>query len=254
MGAEKYARQTKLYIPGTFEYDLETASEYREGYLNTYLGIKERSYYLRSAWKKGVREFKTISGRKRHFRDEYVAAGKILNAEIQGSSADLLKVCFYIIDKYVLPRYPGTRFMLQIHDEIVLICPKRFSKEVSILVKYVLEYPWFNISVPLLASAKICNKWSDNSNDKIPEVGYLFVEVNGEKRIFDSSNWGEWVKIQENKQNKITTKSACAHLSEDQKGFCKTIIPDKGPLIRTGFIKRVVTRNEELQKRLELKE
>ncbi len=251
MGPEKFARQIKLFKPGSFEYDVEKATSYREGFFKTYPAIPERMKRLRNAWQyKEIRNFKTISGRYRHFKDEYVAAGKILNSEIQGSAADLLKVCMFIISKFVLPKYPGTRFLLQVHDEVVLAVPKRFSREVGILVKYVLEYPWFDMAVPVLASAKLCTRWSDNSNDRVPEIGTVYAELDGVPRTFTYENWDEWAHAQENKKIKITNKSAAAHLTEADKDFCRTVIPDKGPYISTGSGgARVVSRLEELASR-----
>jgi len=247
MREEKFVRQVKLYKPGTIEYDVSRGAKIRESFFSEYPGIPELMHRLHKAWKyKNLREYPTISGRCRHFTEERVAAGKILNAIIQGSCADLLKVCMFMIDKYVVPKYPGTAILLQIHDELVTVCPKRYSQEVSILVKYIMEYAWFDMSVPLLASAKVCERWSDNSNEAIPEVGYVYAEVNGTPKMFGKDNWEEWVHAQEDKTNVITNKSACAHLSPQQQLWCKTIIPDNGSFMSTTQQKKVLTREEEL--------
>lgn len=251
MGPEKFARQVKLFKAGTQDYDIEKATQYRDGFFQAYPGIKHAMRQLGWAFKGGERQFSTICGRFRHFgKNDTIAGGKILNCRIQGSSADLLKACIYIIDKYVIPKFPGLRFLLQVHDELVLACPKRYSKEAAVAIKYVMEYPWFPIDVPLLASAKICQNWAENSSDKVPDVGYMYAEVNGKGRIFNADNWAEWVTIQEDKTAKIGKKAACAHLSREQKDWCKTIVPDKGPLISSGVRgKRVVTREEDLARR-----
>lgn len=249
MREEKFARQVKMFKEGTMEYDVERAAKIREDFFNTYPGIPELMRQLAIAWKyKNQRDFLTISGRKRHFKDERVAAGKILNAKIQGSCADLLKVCMYVIDKYIGTKYPGVRILLQIHDELVVACPKRFTAEVSVLVKYVMEYSWFDMSVPLLASARVCQRWSDNSNEAIPEVGTVYAEVDGVPHTYNATNWKEWVEVQEDKTKKVTNKSACAHLTPTQQAWCRTVIPDNGPFMKTS-IKRVLTREEELAER-----
>lgn len=234
MREEKFARQVKMFKPGTSEYDVDRAKKIRDDFFMQYGGILTLMRRLGNAFKyKGIRNFTTISGRCRHFIDERVAGGKILNAKIQGSCADLLKVCMYIIDKYIGGKYPGTRILLQIHDELVLACPKRYSQEVAILVKYVMEFPWFPVNVPLLASGRICQRWSDNSNESIPEIGTVYAEVNGTPRLFDKNNWEEWVHLQEDKTVKIANKSACAHLTEEQRAWCRTIIPNNGPFLQT---------------------
>ena len=234
MREEKFARQVKMFKPGTSEYDVERAAKIRDDFFRQYGGILSLMRKLGNAFKyKGIRNFTTISGRCRHFMDDRVAGGKILNAKIQGSCADLLKVCMFVIDKYICSAYVGARILLQIHDELVLACPKRYSKEVATLVKYVMEYPWFTINVPLLASGRICQRWSDNSNESIPEIGTVYAEVNGAPRTFNADNWDEWIHLQEDKANKITNKSACAHLTQAQRAWCRTIIPDHGPFLTT---------------------
>ena len=254
MGAEKFARQVKLFIPGTTQYDIRKAQEYKDGFFKTYPRIPATMEKLRSLWfLEDQRDFPTISGRCRHFRDDRVAAGKILNAKIQGSGADLLKVCIYIINRIIKPKYPGFALLLQVHDELVARCPKRYSAEVAVLIKYIMEYPWFSVRVPLLASARVCSCWADNSNEAIPEVGVFYAEVNGVPRVFDQENWAEWVHIQEDKNNKIGIKSACAHLKPTQVAFAKTVVPDNGPIIRTEKMTRVITREEELEKQGEVK-
>ncbi len=247
MGAEKFARQVKLFIPGTFQYDIQKAQQYKDGFFKTYPRIPATMEALRTRWfLEDQREFPTISGRHRHFRDEKVAAGKILNAKIQGSGADLLKACIYVINRILKPRYPGFALLLQVHDELVARCPKRFSAEVAVLIKYIMEYPWFSVRVPLLASARVCACWADNNNEAIPEVGVFYAEVDGIPRVFNETNWAEWMHIQEDKTMKIGTKSACAHLTPQQKAFARTIVPDNGPIIRTEKLTRVITREEEL--------
>jgi DNA polymerase I-like protein with 3'-5' exonuclease and polymerase domains len=233
MREEKFARQVKMFKAGTSEYDVERAAKIRDDFFRQYGGILTLMRKLSTAFKyKNIRNFTTISGRCRHFLDERVAGGKILNAKIQGSCADLLKVCMYVIDKYVGSKYPGTRILLQIHDELVTACPKRYSQEVGILLKYIMEYAWFEVNVPLLASGRICQRWSDNSNESIPEIGTIYAEINGSPRTFDKDNWTEWVHLQEDKTVKITNKSACAHLTQEQREWCRTIIPDNGPFLK----------------------
>ena len=250
MMPEKFARQIKLYKPGTIEYDIVAATTYRNGYFATYPGISRVMETLRKGWyKHKIRDFSTISGRKRHFHDERVSAGKILNAKVQGSSADLLKVAIFIIEKYVIPAYPGTKLLLQVHDELVYETPKRFSSEVGLLIKYVMEYAWFSLKVPVLASAKVCDNWSAKDSDDIAEIGQFYAMVDGKDRVFDANNWAEYREIEENKPESIKRKSSVAMLTPKHLDFCKTVVPDLGPIFTKRDNSKILSRSEVLQKR-----
>lgn len=175
----KFAVYAKLFKPGTKEYDIESATRFRDGFFELYPGILEMIEGLHRM-REGdenhfpVLRYGTISGRSRYFpKEEWVNGGKIFNSIIQGSAADILKVIIWAIDKFVVknPRYAGTRLILQVHDEILLEVPAGIAKEVAIMVKFIMEAEWFRLAVPLLASVKICNDWGDYNNDATPEMG-----------------------------------------------------------------------------------
>jgi len=252
MGAEKFSREAKLFTE-TGDYDITKATKFRDGFFRTYPGIAMALERMKTRWYDGHKDISTICGWTRKFyRHEKVSPGTMLNARIQGSSANLLKACIFIINKYVLPKFPGTRLVLQVHDELVVETPTRFAKQVGLLVKYVMEYPWFTVNVPLLASAKICKTWWQNSDEATPDIGYTYAEIAGVPRVFNESNWTEWVEVQEKHPKDIKNKSAAAALSKEQIAYCKTIIPDNGPLFKTRSGKRIVSREEELKARQSL--
>jgi DNA polymerase I-like protein with 3'-5' exonuclease and polymerase domains len=246
MGPPKFARQIRLIKPGTLEYDIETATEYRDGFFSTYARLPEYIRYLKHGMDAGNMAFSTVSGRCRHFRYP-TTGGTILNAKVQGSSADFIKANVYIIGKYVTPLYPGTFLALQVHDELIYVCPRRYADEFAKLVKYVMEYPWFSISVPILATTKICfGSWAEAGDDNIPEVGEFFARINGEDLLFNESNWAE---LQAIPSKDIELKGAASRLTQEDLDWCRTIIPDNGPLIRTEQPGRVMSRQEELSLR-----
>ncbi len=179
MFPEKFAMYAKLFIPGTKDYDVPKAARFRDGFFNLYPGILEtidglHKIRMGSDQAFPKTHFPTISGRTRYYeKGEWVNGGKILNAIIQGSAADILKAIIWGADKFIVknPKYRKSKLLLQSHDEVTLEAPASISEEVSILMKYIMEAGWFKIAVPILASAKICNDWGEFNDDGVLEVG-----------------------------------------------------------------------------------
>lgn len=219
IGGLKYARMNRMLIPDTYQYDVALAEEYKRGFFQTYQGIQGYTNSLRDAWKEGQRNFPMLSGRFRHWIFEQVAASKILNSQIQGSAADILKLQIAAFNKYVVPHYPGLRFALQVHDELAYICPNRYIEEVSALVKYIMEFPFMNLRVPLLAGAKVCQTWADAADDNVPEVGIQYARINGVDQLFDNNRWSQFIEADE--AGTIELKGAAAMLSPEQRAFCE---------------------------------
>lgn len=228
MRALKFARQVRLIKPDG-GYDVEKANEWRTGFLNTYAGIPSYSEYLDGEWERGVHDFKMLSGRKRHFTDLRTAGSKILNAKVQGSSADLLKISMYIIDKYVRPRCPSLELLFQVHDELGYQCNSGEEAELAgTLIKYVLEHPWFQLKVPVLSSAKICQTWAAKDDDRISEIGSYYARIKGVgNMIFTKHNWSDFLTY--DKQKLVELKSSTAILSHEQRRLCESIIPQSLP-------------------------
>ena len=58
-----------------------------------------------------------------------------LNAPIQGSAADLIKVAMLGVDREITRRGLGSRMLLQVHDELVLEVAAGEREEVEVLVR-----------------------------------------------------------------------------------------------------------------------
>lgn len=83
-----------------------------------------------------------------------------MNAPIQGSAADLIKLAMVHIDKQMELHHVQSKMILQIHDELIFEVP---DEEVSIM-KDIVEKGMqevLQLSVPLVAEASIAQNWFD---------------------------------------------------------------------------------------------
>lgn len=227
MGPEKFARQMRLFDKqGT--YDVPRATDWRNGFFRTYPGILSYIDTLKQHWDEGTREFSMRSGRHRHFPEQFTTGGKILNAKVQGSSADIMKINMLMIDKYVRPICPSLELIFQVHDELGFQCDSGIeAKKASVLIKYIMEREWFPMAVPILSSAKVCQSWAAKDDDSIPEVGVFYARINGTDMLFDEKNWSEYLEYE--KQKKVELKCAVAMLAPKHIQFCKKHIPEGLP-------------------------
>lgn len=246
MSADSFARYAQIYLPGTKLYDVESADKFVVQFHSTYCGVFDYHESLRKRWWEGQRSFPTISGRFRHFpRTARVSPGTIYNSKIQGSAADVLKVHLWALSKYVFgrPEFVGLKPLIQVHDEFVFQCPKSTSHKAAVMVKFIMEHPWFDLGLPLLASTKICETWADKDVDAVPEVGVAYARVKTESgdreedRTFKPSEWGEYLKLEEedgkkkkDEEKRIVRKGAVAMLTPDQKAWARSFLPKVTPM------------------------
>lgn len=173
--AKGFAKYANLLLPDK-SYDVDKAGTFRDAFMSSYVGLPKMISFLEQAWVDGQRNFNLISGRKRHFRKyDDVSPGKILNSIIQGSAADILKCIISSLWTNIVRAgvFGEAKLITQVHDEIALEVPKEAAENLGILTKYIMELPWFDIPVPVLASVKVCDDWSENNDDDVPEVGHL---------------------------------------------------------------------------------
>lgn len=113
----------------------------RDDYFARFGGVQD---YLRGvvdeARQRGFTE--TLLGRRRYLPDlasdnrqrREMAERMALNAPIQGSAADIIKVAMLEVDREMCARGLGSRLLLQVHDELVLEVAPGESAEVRDLV------------------------------------------------------------------------------------------------------------------------
>jgi DNA polymerase-1 len=135
MGAFRLGRE--LGIP------VQQASTYITNYFQRYPKVKEYFAKLEeNAMSQG--EVQTIFGRKRVIssidtsgRDQSFAMRAAINAPLQGSAADIIKLAMLRVDELLRSQYPGAHLVLQIHDELLIEAPDHGAAETSKLMQAV---------------------------------------------------------------------------------------------------------------------
>ena len=90
---------------------------------------------------------------------EAFAERAAINTPIQGSAADLVKVAMLSVHR-ALAKRAGSRLLLQVHDELLVECPRGEADSIASLVKREMEgcYP---LEVPLTVSVGVGDTWFD---------------------------------------------------------------------------------------------
>ncbi|MCK4701299.1 MAG: DNA polymerase I, partial [Bacteroidales bacterium] len=116
---------------------LSDAKDFIEEYFKTYPGIKKyMDESIERAREKGYAQ--TIMGRKRYLPDilsrnsivRGFAERNAINAPIQGSAADIIKIAMINIHKKIEEKQLKAGMILQVHDELVFDVPE---KEIDVL-------------------------------------------------------------------------------------------------------------------------
>ena len=141
------------------------AADIIKKYFEEYAGIKE--YMNRSialAKERGYAE--TILGRRRYLRDINAANGTVrnfaernaINAPIQGSSADMIKIAMIGIHQELQKLKMQSKMILQVHDELVFDAHWDELSELKAIVsdKMVNAMP---LSVPVIVEMNTGNNW-----------------------------------------------------------------------------------------------
>ena len=141
------------------------AAQYIEHYFESYPGIKkflddsvahakEKGYAVTLyGRRRPVPELKSSNFMQRNF-GERVA----MNAPIQGSAADIIKIAMIGVDRVLRKRKMKSRLILQVHDELLIEAPEAEVEEVKALLKDQMENA-AELSVPLIADMHTGHSW-----------------------------------------------------------------------------------------------
>ena len=111
----------------------------------------------------------TMMGRKRYFpnlktqNDHNLRAREereAINAPIQGTAADIMKIAMIKLDEQLSSSDLETRILLQVHDELLLECSIKDLTPVRNLVQDVMENA-VQLSIPLLTEARSGSNWGE---------------------------------------------------------------------------------------------
>jgi DNA polymerase-1 len=109
----------------------------------------------------------TVLGRRRYLPDlqsgnpvaRSAAERMAMNAPIQGSSADMIKLAMVRVDAALRERRLRTRLLLQVHDELVFESPPEEVAQVERLARELMETA-MPLSVPIKVDVKAGDDWS----------------------------------------------------------------------------------------------
>jgi DNA polymerase-1 len=143
--ARNYIDRYFMRYPGVAKYMESTrALAKRQGYVETVFG--------RRLW---LPEINSPNGPRRS-----AAERAAINAPMQGTAADLIKLAMIAVDHWIHAERLGTRLIMQVHDELVLEVPE---SEVDLVKRRVPEL-MSNVAqlrVPLLAEVGVGANWDE---------------------------------------------------------------------------------------------
>ncbi len=141
------------------------ADEFIKNYFKRYDHVKE---YLESQKEKAQKNgfVTTILGRRAYFPEinssngmrRQFAERAAINAPLQGSAADLIKLAMLELDKKLLEKKYETKMILQVHDELVFDVPETELDEITKLVTEEMERA-LKLKVPLIVDLSVGKSW-----------------------------------------------------------------------------------------------
>jgi DNA polymerase-1 len=146
--AEDFIKAYFERFPKVREYiDLTKASATRQGYVETLMG--RRRYFP-----------ELLPGSKAPHNTRQAAERMAINAPIQGTAADIIKVAMIDLHKALREQGLRTRMTLQVHDELVVEAPDEEIEPVKTLIRQVMERA-FELDAPLKVDLKAGQNWEE---------------------------------------------------------------------------------------------
>lgn len=141
------------------------ADEFIKSYFKRYSGIKD---YLEAQKEKARKDgyLTTLFGRRAYFPEinspnvqrRQFAERTAVNAPIQGTAADLIKIAMIQIQQALEKDFPESFMMMQVHDELVFDVPERDQKKVIPLIREKMETA-AALQVPLKVDVHAGTSW-----------------------------------------------------------------------------------------------
>ena len=150
------------------ELTLAEAERFVKAYFEKFPGVKK---YLDGIKKQAAQQgyVETLLGRRRYFpalqgrinpqmksREEREA----INAPIQGTAADIMKIAMLKIPPALKNANLNAKMLLQVHDELVLECPKDQLEKTAKVVKETMANA-YQLDIPLSTEARYGDNWGE---------------------------------------------------------------------------------------------
>ena len=146
--------------------DRNTAQDYINTYFARYPGVEA---YMDSTREKAADKgyVETLYGRRLYLPEIHSKNGMrrkaaertAINAPMQGSAADIIKLAMIEVDKW-LKDQPGIKMIMQVHDELVFEVEEKYldlaKEKIPELMESVAE-----LSVPLIAEVDVGDNWEE---------------------------------------------------------------------------------------------
>ncbi|MES0342903.1 MAG: DNA polymerase I [Anaerolineales bacterium] len=154
----------------TTDLTLAEAENFVSAYFERFPGVKS---YLDSIREEVIEKgyVTTLLGRRRYFpqlasgasvseMDRGRANREAINAPIQGTAADIIKLAMLNLPEQLARADLSARMLLQVHDELVLECPEGEIEQTTAIVQDVMQDA-YRLVVPLKTDAKAGSNWAD---------------------------------------------------------------------------------------------
>ncbi len=157
--------QSEFSLSQELKISRKEAKEYIENYFNNYNSVKEyMERTIENARESGY--VSTIFKRRRYipelaaknFNLRSFGERVAMNAPIQGTAADIIKIAMVKVYNSLREKCPSARLILQVHDELICEVPKEHAEIAAQILKEEMENA-VSLSVPLKADVKIGKSW-----------------------------------------------------------------------------------------------
>ncbi len=138
-----------------------------EGYFDVYSGVREfTERTLDQARERGY--VQTLLNRRRNLPEltsknpntRQYGERMAVNTPIQGTAADLIKVAMLRVHEGLAREVPGTRMLLQVHDELVFEVPEGQTQKAGAFITEVMEGV-MDLEVPLVVDVEWGKNWAE---------------------------------------------------------------------------------------------